>query len=259
MELDEESLKKLFEALKEAQQLVLTQRSHMKPFFQAFDKTKSCYVTKSQFARVLSQVGLKPTEEILNLILKYYMNKGNLEEVNYVDFIKDVDQPEDVYLIAEKDISLQTAQNINKLKEDKLNAKKEIISRKPEDIEDVLALIRTKVKQERMRLGEFFRDFDKLRSGTITSVQYRIGLNMAKISLSNAEFDLLCQTFAAPTEGKILWKQFVDRIEEVFTQKHLEEKPTHVVAAAKTETKYGKVPPTEKQAAICTTLKAKFA
>jgi len=259
MELDEESKKKLFEALEVAQKLVLTQRFHMKPFFQAFDTTKSSYITKTQFARVLSQIGLKPTEEVLNIILKYYMNKGNVDEVNYVDFVNDVDKPEDVYLIQEKDFSLSTVTNLIKKKQEALSAKKQIVDREPDDIEDVLALIRKKVKQERMRLGEFLRDFDKLRSGNITVSQFRIGLNMAKINLSNAEFDHLCEHFASPIPDKILWKDFVDRIEEVFTTKGLEQKPTLAVESAKTETKYGKSLPTENQAEVCKTVVAKFA
>ena len=259
MELDEESAKKLGEALEAAQKIVLTQRCHMKPFFQAFDTTKCCYVTKSQFCRVLSQVGVKPSEEVLNIILKFYMNRGNLDEVNYVDFINDVDKPEEVYMIQEKEVSLATAQKIYKQKQESLNTKKEIVSRQPEDIEDVLGLIRNKVKQERMRLGEFLRDFDKLRSGTITVSQFRIGLNMAKLNLSNAEFDYLCAHFASEVKGKIMWRDFVDQIEEVFTQKGLEHKPTYQLEAANTETKYGKVNPTGDDTSLCDTIKAKFA
>jgi len=39
---------------------------------------------------------------------------------------------------------------------------------KPEDIEDALARVRRQCKEQRIRIGEFFRDFDKLRSGYIT-------------------------------------------------------------------------------------------
>ena len=42
-----------------------------------------------------------------------------------------------------------------------------------------------------MRISEFLRDFDKLRSGTITEAQLRKGLNMTKIPLSDPEFKLL--------------------------------------------------------------------
>lgn len=99
----------------------------------------------------------------------------------------------------------------------------DIVKHKPEDIEDVLARIRTICKQSRTRVGEFFRDFDKLRSGYITAAQFRIGLNMAKIMLSLQEFDELVEYFAAPKEGKhIKWREFCDAVDEVFTKKGLE-------------------------------------
>jgi Ca2+-binding EF-hand superfamily protein len=47
-----------------------------------------------------------------------------------------------------------------------------------------------------MRISEFLKDFDKLRSGTITITQLRKGLNMAKIPLSDAEFNLLLDNFS---------------------------------------------------------------
>ncbi len=258
VQLDEASQKKLFDVLQVASKLVLTQRFHMKPFFQAFDTTQCGYVSKSQFARVLAQVGLKPSEETMNILLKYYMNKGNLEEVNYVDFVNDVDRPEDIYLIEPKDVSLKTVQKLLEKQEEKKNTKAEIIRRKPEDLDDVLGLIRQKVKQERIRLTEFLRDFDKLRSGAITTTQFRLGLNMGKIDLSNAEFDLIYENFAADIPGKIKWREFVDKVEEVFTLKGLEQKPTLVVQPAKTETKYGFHPPTEKDSSICAIVTEKF-
>jgi hypothetical protein len=65
----------------------------------------------------------------------------------------------------------------------------------PDDVEDVLAKLRQCCKQQRIRISEFFRDFDKLRSGFITQAQFRIGLNMAKIVLSSSEFKCLTDHF----------------------------------------------------------------
>jgi Ca2+-binding EF-hand superfamily protein len=258
MEMDDESKKKLFEALNIASKLVLTQRFNMKPFFQAFDTTACGFISKTQFARVLSQVGLKPTEDTMNVILKCYMNKGNVDEVNYVDFVNDVDKPEVIYQIEEKDVSLLTATQMIKKNEEKKNKVKSIVNRKPEDLDDVLGFIRKKVKEERIRLDEFLRDFDKLRSGSITATQLRLGLNMAKLVLSNAEFDVICENFASTIPGKVLWRDFVTKIEEVFTLKGLEKVPTLAVEEAKTEMKYGKLTPSEEQAAICAKIIDKF-
>ena len=257
VDMDEAALKKLYDVLKVAAKLVLTQRVLMKPFFQAFDVTQCGYVTKTQFSRVLAQVGLRPTEETQNIILKYYMDKGNLDEVNYVDFVNDVDKPESVYLIEEKDFSLDNVQRVHQLRHDHLMARTQVARRKPEDVEDVLALIRRKVKEERMRLSEFLRDFDKLRCGAIPTTQFRIGLNMGKIELSNAEFDALCEHFAAEP-GKVRWRDFVDKIEEVFTTKALEQSPTLPVTEANTQSRYGKLDPSSDQVAICTALIDRF-
>lgn len=258
VELDEASKNKLFEILQMTAKLVQTQRFHMKPFFQAFDTTQCGFVSKWQFSRVLAQVGLKPTEETMNLLLKYYMNKGNLDEVNYVDFINDVDRPEDIYLIEEKDVSLKTVTQVLKKQEDARNRRQQIVNRNTDEVEDVLALIRKKVKEQRMRLSEFLRDFDGLRSGSITYSQFRIGLNMAKIDLSNTEFDLLCKYFASDIPGKVKWRDFVDSIEEVFTVKGLETMPTFTVKPALTVTKYDYKPLSEKDAAICARILDKF-
>ena len=258
VELDEDSKKKLIDILNVAANLILTQRFNMKPFFQAFDTTQCGFITKSQFTRVLSQVGLKPSEETMNILLKFYMNKGNLDEVNYVDFVNDVDLPEDVYLIQPKDVSLNTVKQLIEKQEEKKNTKMQISRRKPEDLEDVLALIRKKVKESRVRLKEFLRDFDKLRSGSITISQFRIGLNMGKLDLSNAEFGLVCESFASDIPGKVKWQEFVDKIEEVFTSKGLEQNPTFKVEEATTATKYGFQPPTEADSAICTKVMDKF-
>lgn len=50
-----------------------------------------------QFLRVLAQLGIYAPESVLNLVLKKYMDKGNADEVNYVDFCNEVDTPEDMF------------------------------------------------------------------------------------------------------------------------------------------------------------------
>ena len=74
-----------------------------------------------------------------------------------------------------------------------------------------------------MRISEFLRDFDKLRSGSITVTQLRKGLSMCKIPLSDAEFNLLLDRFSCEDKiGFVKWKEMCDTIDEVFTTKGLE-------------------------------------
>lgn len=127
-------------------------------------------------------------EDVMNVLLKRYMDKGNIDEVNYQDFCNDIDGPLQLFGVG-RDYNQSNnffARNATH------NVGVEILKLKPQDVDDILARLRTKCKQERIRIGEFLRDFDKLRSGFITFAQFRIGLNMAKITLSQAEFDLLC-------------------------------------------------------------------
>lgn len=42
-------------------------------------------------------MGIYAPENILNLVLKRYMDMGNADEVNYVDFCNEVDTPEDMF------------------------------------------------------------------------------------------------------------------------------------------------------------------
>ncbi len=70
----------LMEDLLTSYKMVFTnKRIHMKPLFEDFDITKIGYVTKNQFVRILKQFELIPkNERQFNLLLKKYMDKGNL-------------------------------------------------------------------------------------------------------------------------------------------------------------------------------------
>ena len=174
------------------------------------------------------------------------MDRGNAEEVNYVDFCNDVDTPEDMFGVG-RDYN-QSFNYYPRTQPRKVEC--DIVKHKPDDVEDVLAKIRLYCKQKRIRVCEFFRDFDKLRSGYITDGQFRIGLNMAKIVLSGHEFDELCEFFKAPKEGRhIRWRDFSDAIDEVFTKKGLEKTTGEFVGMeeARTTAFYGRVNPTKQQ------------
>ena len=45
-------------------------------------------------------MGVSTSEEILNVLLKAYMDKGNVDEVNYFDFCEDVDSAESLFEVS---------------------------------------------------------------------------------------------------------------------------------------------------------------
>lgn len=76
---------------------IQNKRMNIKPMYQDFDITKNGHVSKMQFVRVLAQLGINAPDNLMHLVLKRYMDKGNVEEVNYVDFCNDIDTPEDMF------------------------------------------------------------------------------------------------------------------------------------------------------------------
>jgi hypothetical protein len=79
----------------------------------------------------------------------------------------------------------------------------------------VLTKIRAQVKEFRIRVREFLRDFDELRLGKITRTQFRSGMSIAQLPLSDHEFKLLVEAFKV--DGNLFdWRSFCDTIEQVF-------------------------------------------
>ncbi len=40
---------------------------------------------------------IPPTEELFQLLLRKYLDKGNIREINYFMFCADIDRPEDIF------------------------------------------------------------------------------------------------------------------------------------------------------------------
>lgn len=92
-------------------------------------------------------------------------------------------------------------------------------------LEDVIEKIQKIVKQKNIRVGEFMRDFDKLRSGSITETQFLSCLSMMKIFLTQRESEFLIERYRnSEKEREVLWRQFCDDIDEVFVIKNLEKR-----------------------------------
>lgn len=92
-------------------------------------------------------------------------------------------------------------------------------------LDDVLEKIQKLVKQKNLRIGEFMRDFDKLRSGVITNNQFLSCLSMLKIILTHKESELLIEKYKSDQkENHVNWKIFCDDIDKVFIIKNLEKR-----------------------------------
>lgn len=82
------------------------------------------------------------------------------------------------------------------------------------ELEQIIQNIQIYTSERRIRLAEFLKDFDRLRSGSITRAQFRIGMNMAKISFTEKEFGVLCNAFACDKkDGWFKWQEFCDTVD----------------------------------------------
>lgn len=236
LEFDDDERNLMKDILEAYRQQILVKRLNLKPLFQDFDITRCGHITKTQFVRVLNQLNIQSTEHVMGLLVKKYMDKGNANEVNYFEFCNDVDRPEDMFGVG-RDFN-HSYEYFPKSQPTTI-ARKEIVSHNPDDIEDILARIRAECKERRIRLSEFMRDFDRLRSGDITVDQFRIALNMGSLHFSQKEFDLLINTFPGKKLNSVAWRDFDESIESAFTTKNLEKRIDEPIGAGRTQTFYG--------------------
>jgi len=73
---------------------------HLKPTFQDMDKVRRGHVTRGQFSRIMCMLGFELDEASMGLLASAYCDLGNHHEVNYMDFLKSVDPPDEDVMIA---------------------------------------------------------------------------------------------------------------------------------------------------------------
>ena len=209
-------------------------------------------MTDQQFSRVLKNLNLIPANDrVFELILRKYFDKGNTKEINYFQFCADVDRPEDMFpgytskrpqpdptqvettarTSTQKAFFSGSTREINVL-ENRFSQQTVNIANDPTDVEDRL---RALVVMKRVRVEEFFRDFDKLRKGKVTINQFKSILSMLNFNLTDLEFDSLAQKYKTNDPDNLFnYFDFCGTINSAFTVKGIDKDP---VAAVKPVTK----------------------
>ena len=155
----------------------------IKPQFQDYDRTNSCHITVEQFRRVMKELNLiPPKEELFQILIRKYLDKGNIREINYFKFCADIDIPEDIFVqyedkhpVEEQPIfhgQLRDAgstffqsgtENLDVIN-NRFMQKRIEVSNNPDDI---IKRLQHAIVMKRVRVEEFFIDFDKLRKGQV--------------------------------------------------------------------------------------------
>ncbi|GAQ80547.1 hypothetical protein KFL_000560360 [Klebsormidium nitens] len=101
------------------------------------------------------------------------------------------------------------------------------------DVSSVEIKVKLVVYKNRIRLREFFVDYDKLRTGYVTEGQFMSGLTSAGLKLSAREMKALADKYKDPEnpQQKVHYRAFCDEMDRVFTEKELEKTPLKEVPA----------------------------
>jgi hypothetical protein len=78
-----------------------------------------------------------------------------------------------------------------------------------------------------IRISDFFKDYDKLRSGVITEGQFESALSLSvqkQAFLNMNDIKKLTEYYRRP-DGRVYYKEFVDSMENAFNIPELEKKP----------------------------------
>ncbi|KAJ3133298.1 hypothetical protein HDU90_006246 [Geranomyces variabilis] len=206
------------------------------PFFKDYDKyLGQCIigrVTRSHFQRLLSSMKLDLSERDLHILFAKFEHEDAPDQINYGAFIWAVD-PESY-----------PAYEWKKRETGQPNVPTDFFEAGPEahltpqpppkdappTLASLLHTLRTFTLKNRIRISEFFRDADKLRSYSIPRAEFIRGVHrMGVPGVSSEASDILADAYADSAKvGCCKWKNFEEDIERVFGETHLEGRPAYV-------------------------------
>lgn len=90
----------------------------------------------------------------------------------------------------------------------------------------LLEQIKVAVKIKRLRLADYFKDFDPLRKGIMATNKFRGVLSQMKIDLDQESLDLLESMYVLSDDPtRVNYAKFIEDVEIVFTKSGLDKDP----------------------------------
>ncbi|XP_018321327.1 uncharacterized protein LOC108734325 [Agrilus planipennis] len=227
------------------------------PFFQDYELVtkNNGTVTIAHFARILDYLKILVSADDFNLLIKRYQKDGYT--INYMAFVNDIDNTikyMEAYGILDlggdvvsqfpgRVISAELPKlprpEIGKILAASIFGKQSIFHpalEPPKEQRDLMTLmtrIQRHILENRIRLSEFFEDFDPLRCGKVTVSQFHrcldaIGISgLHRLYLSLPEIETIVTQYKDPIDaGRVCWKTFEDDVNQVFTTQELEKCPS---------------------------------
>ncbi|KAJ3323799.1 hypothetical protein HDV06_001169 [Boothiomyces sp. JEL0866] len=203
------------------QTIIKERRILIAPLFKDFDRFLGNMgrVSRSHFSRLLVMMGMNISDEDLHILFRKYEDHEE-GRINYQEFIKQIDlETYRAYHIRKEE---QSSSNTEKIKT-KSTRKRQL------QLEDIIKMLQDHVVSKRIRISEFFRDFDKLRSYSIRKEEFIRGVSKIGYDLNENEMESICNFYKDPKiNGYCLWKKFADTIDKVFVTPNLESNPSYV-------------------------------
>jgi Ca2+-binding EF-hand superfamily protein len=190
--------------------LCRTRGLNFKNCFRNYDVTKCGCVTEQQFRRCFPFEGF--TEEEMDVLVNRYTDKERsaLNGINYQclhdDVMDRIEAPPDPPfprsdLVIHPDHSTWTAGDYS-----------------PEE------KVQARVVERRIRIREWFTDYDPLRKGYTTAGQARSILGLCLVPVAQADWEALCAKYCRE-DGMFNYAKFCDVVDEAFSVKGLEKTP----------------------------------
>lgn len=185
--------------------LVETCRISLKPVLQDFDRsikglyqTRSCTKTRFMRALAINKISLPPRE--LELLCKRYAVQGAdgqlSDDINYVAFCADVERHDTFPTTRSSPLSGTAGSGF-----DGSSSRTDTQTSSP-SVGDILKKIATQTSSRKIRLGEFFKDFDPLRSGLVSADKLGSAIAIAGLRISQPELDVLTAEYISARAPK---------------------------------------------------------
>ncbi len=203
-ELSADEAKRCSEIISKFRALMKERRLLLAPFFKDFDRGNLGRVTRSHFSRLLSMMKMDISDADLYILFKKYEDRSR-GKVSYMNFIRDIDAP--TYRSSNSNSETEHSNSRNAIKNNESSC---TIS-----ISEIISKIQKHVEHRRIRVAEFFRDFDRLRSYSIPRQEFIRGVDNIECPLTMAELETLADHYQDnKKKGCCRWKGFEIEVEK---------------------------------------------
>jgi len=168
----------LQDILKEMKKFFEVKRIDPKPAFTNYDHLKRGKVLRSQFKKIFHSIKYFIDDSMIEILMKKY-GDAIPDEINYILILNDANQIGGSNELKEEE---KVEKNITPVLSSANNFYTYSTHSRVYDtsVNDVIDKIKNFVRIHRIRLLEFFNDFDSLRKGVVTKAKFRTALNMSK-------------------------------------------------------------------------------